>query len=343
MKSIVAIFSAVCLFVAAGLISPVQAQDQDARSEAIMAYNNARELAQNRQFVDAIEMYREARSLAASPDCEGCEDIVQFVDQQLPRVYYNRAGVAFEEFRSQRSEEAAMRAIEYFQEAQAAGEEFGDQEVARTARSVVPQLYYNLSLLQYSQGDNDGAIASLDQAIELNPNYTLAYYQKALTVKQAGGDLEEVMRWFDRAAEVGQAAGDTQNANRARTRGGEELLYHAVLEKDANRMSRALNLLQRAQQYIPNDPNVHYRMAEVYNNLGNHNQAVASANRALELASGGVAEMARFHFELGIAYKGLENKERACQSFENAAYGEFQEPARYELEYELKCEGYAAR
>lgn len=317
-------------------------EEQDARTEAVMAYNNAQELAQNEDFVDAIEIYREALSIAQSPECEGCEDIVELVQNQVPRVYFSRATDAFERFRNDRSAEAADQAIQYFQEAADAGEEFGDTQVRDRSRAVIPQVYYNKSLVEYNMEDYSAAIESLDRAIELNENYTLAYYQKAIVLNNADADLEEVIEWFDRAIEVGESVGDSENVARAQRRAGAELLYQGVQRMDEDRMADALRMLDRAQQYIPQDADLHYRFAEVYNNRGSYNQAIEHANRALELESGGVSERAKIHFELGIAYKGLENVDQACTAFENAAYGDFRDPALHELEFELECEGYAS-
>jgi hypothetical protein len=50
--------------------------------------------------------------------------------------------------------------------------------------------------------------------------------------------------------------------------------------------------------------------------------------------------MAKIYFELGMAYKGLGQKENACSAFENARYGDFTDPANHELQFELKCEGH---
>jgi len=315
---------------------------QDVRTEAVMAFNNARELAENRDYLDAIELYREALELASSADCEDCEDIMERVETQIPRVYFTRASDSFQAFRQDQSTDGADQAVEYFEEAGQAGEEFGDDEVRDRSRAVIPQIYYNKSLVQYRQEDHEAAIESLDRAIELNENYTLAYYQKAIVLNNAGRDLEEVLEWFDNAIEVGESVGDSENVQRAQRRAGGELVYQSVQRMDEERYADALRMLERAEAYIPNNVDLHYRYAEVFNNRGNYDRAIEHANRALELESGGVADRAKIYYELGLAYKGQDNVDQACNAFEEAAYGDFRDPALHEMEYELECEGFAA-
>jgi len=316
---------------------------QEARREATMAYNNARELVSDNQFNEGIELYREALSVSQSPACEDCGDITELVRGQLPRVYFARASNAFQQFRNQQSTSAADRAIEYFNEASEVGSEFGDDQVAQRSRAVIPQIYYNKSLLQYRQEDFSGALQSLERAVELNSNYTLAYYQKGIVLVNSDASLDETIAAFDQAIEVGQRVGDQENVNRARNRAGAELLYRAVEHIEGNRMGQALQMLNRAQNYTPNSANMHYRFAEVHNNRGDYNRAIEHANRALEYETGGVTDRAKIYFELGMAYKALDQVSNACGAFEDAAYGDFRGPAMHELEHELECEGYASR
>ncbi len=344
MKSLRSLFTTtvIALFAITGFATEAKAQE-DGRTEAVLAYNNARELAEARQFVDAIEMYREALEIAQSPDCEECEDIAGFVNEQLPRVYFQRGASAFETFRNERSIEAANQAIEYFQEAAEVADEFNSEQVSTRARGVIPQIYYNRSLVEYNEENHDQALESLQAAIDLNENYTLAYYQRGIVLNnRTNPNLDDVITAFDEAIEVGERVGDSENVGRAQRRAGSELVYRAAQSIEAEQIGQALQYLQRAENYTPNSVDLHYRFAEAYNNRGNYSQAIEHANRALELEGGSVTDRAKIYFELGLAYKGQEQIDQACDAFENAAYGDFQDPAMHELEHELECDGYAA-
>lgn len=320
-------------------------QAQEARTQATTTYNNALELAENQNFQDAIELYREALELASSPECEGCEDLAERANSQIPRVYYSRATHAFEQFKNEQSVEAISNAIEYFQDAQEAGGEYGDNQVRDRSGAVIPQLYYQKSLVQYKTEDHEGAIESLDNAIELNGNYTLAYYQKAIVLNNMDGvALDEVLNAFDTAIEVGERVGDSQNVSRAQRRARAELVYQGVQRLENNQRQEAIRLLTQAAEYEPNNADVNYRLAQAYNEQNNWQEAATYANRALQNETGGVADQAKIYFELGVAYQGQGSsmKDQACTAFENAAYGSFRDPAQHKLEYELECEGYAS-
>ncbi|MEX0770111.1 MAG: tetratricopeptide repeat protein [Balneolaceae bacterium] len=345
MKFMSRIFTCTFSFLMVVALSTDLLQGQNVKTEATRAYNNALELAQNQNFIDAIDLYMEARELATSPDCEDCSELAQMATNQIPRVHYSRASHAFQQFQQSKSVEAVDDAIEYFQDAQEAGEEFGDDQVRDRSRSVIPQLYYNKSLVQYNSGNHEGALESLNRAIELNANYTLAYYQRGIVLNNTDGvSLEEAIDAFDQAIEVGERVGDSENVGRAQRRVRAELVYQAVQRMDNNQRTQAIELLHRAEEYQPNHVDVNYRLAQVYNERGNWEQAATYANRALQQETGGVADRAKIYFELGLAYQGqgTSMKQQACNAFENAAYGEFQGPAHHKLEYELECEGYAS-
>jgi len=345
MNSVSQILTCTALFLIAMLSSANILQAQEARTKATRAYNNALELAQNQNFLDAIDMYKEALEMASASICEDCADLAEMANNQIPRVYYSRATHAFQQFKNDKSVESINNTIEYFHEAQEAGEEYGDDQVRDRSRSVLPQLNYQKSLVQYKNENYEGALESLDRAIELNSNYTLAYYQKGIVLNKSNTvGLEEVLEAFDKAIEVGERVGDSENVARSKRRARAELLYHGVQQMDNNQRTQALELLHRAEEYEPENVDVNYRLAQVYNERGNWQEAEKYANRSLEYESGGVADRAKIYFELGLAYQGQGSgtKQQACNAFENAAYGDFKDPALHKLEYELECEGYAS-
>jgi tetratricopeptide (TPR) repeat protein len=184
---------------------------------------------------------------------------------------------------------------------------------------------------------------SLDTAIELNPNYPTAFYQRAIVhKKQFPNQTDQTFEYYDQAIELAERLGDNRTLNNARTGAAEELIYRANNLKENNNYSRAVELLNMVFKYDPDNADAHYRLAEVHNLQRNYNRAIEHANQALEYETGGVTEKAKIYFELGTAYKALEQNGNACSAFENANYGEFSDPASHELEFVLECEGYSS-
>ncbi|HKL14704.1 MAG TPA: tetratricopeptide repeat protein [Balneolaceae bacterium] len=340
MKSFSKILPALLLFaMILGLSQQVLAQD--ARGEAITLYNQAQELAGSNELEDAIATYRDALEIA---DSNELQDISDRIRTNLARVYYTRASRAFQQFQQQRSIEAVNTAISYFEEAQDAGEEFNDEQVVQQTTRAIPQLHYLKSTIQFRNENYEAAMTSLDRAIELNSNYATAYYQRAIVhKKQFPNQTEQTFEYYDQAIELAEQLGDNRTLNNARTGAAQELIFRANNQKENDNYSQALELLNRVSNYDSQNADAHYRLAEVHNLQGNYSRAIEHANQALEFESGGVTEKAKIYFELGTAYKALDQVGNACSAFENANYGEFSGPASHELEFVLECEGYTSR
>lgn len=340
MKSYSKILPVLLLFaMILGFTQQVAAQEE-ARGEAVTLYNQAQELAGSGELEDAIATYRDALEVA---DDNELQDISERIRSSIARVYYTRASRAFQQFQQQKNLEAANQAIEYFEEAQEAGEEFNDDQVVQQTSGAIPQLYYLKSTIQYRNENYDAAMESLDTAIDLNPNYPTAHYQRAIVhKKQYPNETEQTFEYYDKAIELAEQVGDNRTLNNARTGAAEELIYRANNLKENDDYNGALELLNRVSQYDSENEDAYYRLAEVHNLLGNYNEAIQNANQALEYETGGVTEQAKVYYELGTAYKGLDQNGNACSAFENANYGEFSDPASHELEFVLECEGYSS-
>lgn len=340
MKSYSLLLPILLFFTIALGITHNAAAQEDMRGEAVTLYNEAQELASANEFQDAIDTYRAALDLAEDNELE---DISERIRGRLARVYYTRASRSFQQYQQEKSIEAANEAIGHFESAKEAGEEFNDDQVVQQTNRALPQLYYLKSTIQYREENYDAAMESLDTALELNPNYPTAHYQRAVVYKkQNPEDIEQTLEYYDRAIELAEETGDTRTLNNASEGAAEELVYRANNHKEEENFSRAIELLNRVENYDPESEDAQYRLAEVHNLNGNHETAIQHANRALELESGGVTDKAKIYFELGVAYKALEQEGNACEAFENANYGDFSEPASHELQFELECEGYSS-
>jgi len=316
-----------------------QAQE-DARAEAIQLYNQAQELAGDRDFSGAIDLFRDALEIARE---NNIDDIVELVEGNLPQVARSRASAAYSQYQSERTLESINSSIRHFDAAREIGEEFNNQEVSQWATAAIPQLYYIRSVLHFRADNHSDAVEDLNTAMGLNANYAVAYYQKGIVMKAMHPDnLDMFMPWYDQAIEVAQRINDTRTLNNARNSARDELIFRAVNLADQRQYSRAIELLEKVESYDPSSATAHYRLAEIHNNRGNWDAAIRHANRSLELETGGVTDRAKIYFELGTAYKGKGDKENACSAFENARFGDFTEPANHELQFELRCEGHTA-
>ena len=338
MKSLNKIASVLAVSILMFGMAEISIAQDDNRAEAIQLYNNAQELAGSGDFDGSIDLYREALGIARDSQLD---DIVELVEESLPRIYQQRASNAYRGYQNNRTIESANQALDYFKESKEAAEEFGDDQIAQQAENAIPQLYYVRSVLQFRADNYEAAIEDLDTAIELNPNYATAYYQRAIVMKQIDEtNIEGFLNWFDQAIEVAERTNNNQVLNNARNGARDELIYRAVNLAEERNFNRAVELLNRVEQYDPNYYDTYYRLSEISNERGNWSDGERHARRALELHTGGVADKAKIYFELGTSLKGQGEVEGACSAFEEARHGDFTDPANHELQFELKCEGH---
>ncbi len=316
-----------------GLSTGALAQD---RGAAVQAFNKALEYAKAEQYQQAIDMYNQAIAQAEQLGEEG-SDIVDRSENQLPSMYYQLALTKYKQFQKDKSLNSLETAIESFNQAGQMSSEYGNDNIAQKTEQVITQLLYTKSILQFRSKDFSGALASLDQAIQRNPNYAKAYYQRGLVVKNQGGELDEVLNWFNQAMEVGQKVNDNQIVRKAREAARDELIYRGSQNIQDKRYQDAIDLLERALTYDEQSADAHYRLAEAYNKRAQWDQAIEHAQKSLEFETGGRTDKAKIYFELGTAYKNKANTSEACKAFANAAYGSFKSPAEHQMEFELKC------
>lgn len=340
MKSFQTFLSISLAFVMAVGITVASHAQGDPHQEAVNLYNEGQELASSGDYDNAIAMFREALEIAEENQLD---EIVGHVTQQLPQVYQSRASSAYQTYQSERTIETLNGALEAFQETEEVAGEFGNDQIAQRAAGVIPQLYYVRGVLEYRQENYESSLEDLDTALEMNSNLASAYYQKAVVLKRINPeDIETALEWYDQAIEVAEQNNDNRTLQNARNSARDELIYRAANLKDQREFDRAIELLNRAEQYDPTSADAQYRLAEVYNLRSNWDAALEHATQALEYEGGGVTDKAKIYYELGTAYKGKGDKENACNAYENAAYGDFSDPANHEMQFVLKCEGHTA-
>ncbi len=278
-------------------------------------------------FQAAIEKFKETIVIADEVGSEA-NDIRERAVGQIPRLAFMHAA----QFVRERDLEGAVDA---FQEAARLAESYGDEQIMRRSRGNLPALHLNLGNQLFRDEQNEAALEQYRKAIELNPSYISAYYQKALVYRRTG-DLDNALENFDISIDLAREAGEQDNLERSQRAARDYLVFLASEQIDEEYFNRALDLLNRAAGY-GESASMHYRFAEVYNNQRRYSDARTSAERALELETGGRLDRARIYFELGLAHKGLENTQAACSAFRNAMVGDFRSPAEHEIEHELNC------
>ena len=303
----------------------IQAQS---REDAITKFNEGFALFNEQgDFVGAIEKFKETIVIADEVGAEA-NDIRERAVGQIPRLAFMNAAQYVRERNLQ-------EAVNAFEEAIRLAETYDDEQTLRRVRGNLPPLHLNIGNQYFRNERNEEALEQYRRAIELNPSYVSAYYQKGLVYRRLN-DIDRALENFDVSIDLAREADDQESVERSQRAARDYLVFLASEQIDEEYFSRALDLLNRAAGY-GESASLHYRFAEVYNNQRRYSDALTSAQRALELETGGRADRARIYFELGLAHKGLENTQAACDAFRNAMVGDFRSPAEHEIEHELNC------
>lgn len=276
----------------------------------------------------AIEKFEETIELADQVGSEA-DDIRERAVGQIPRLAFMHAA---QHVRDGQLENA----INSFQQAEEYAEKYDDEQILKRVRGNMPALHLNLGNKYYRDERNEEAIEQYEKAIELNPSYVSAYYQMGLVYRRYD-EMEQALEHFDTSIELAREEGNQEHVDRAQRAARDYLVHRASEQIEEENYNRALDLLNRASGY-GESASMHYRFAEAYNLLERFDEALNSAQRALELDDGGRTDLARVYFEIGMAHKGLGNTQEACDALDNALYGDFRAPAEHQIEHELECD-----
>jgi serine/threonine protein kinase/Flp pilus assembly protein TadD len=161
---------------------------------------------------------------------------------------------------------------------------------------------------RYARGDNEQAIRLFKNAIELDPNYTLAYAGLGDCYAQKAGRFVATTSWFDSAIAVSNHAIslDPECAEAYKAL-GLVYLFRGWLQQSLIANKKALEL----------NPNYHPALgnyAWLYYHLGDLENAYFWANKALLLDPSGPIS----HIEIGVVHRTLGNYRKAERFFKQA-------------------------
>ena len=140
------------------------------------------------------------------------------------------------------------------------------------------------------------------------------------------------------AIETGLMTNNNRVTETAESTARDFFLVRAVRAKGEENYDQAIQLLSTSIIYDESFPETHFLFASIYNEQSRFNDAVNSGQRALALLNGDRNETAKIYFELGKAFAGLGNINQACAALRDAAHGNYEASANYQIEHVLKCQ-----
>ncbi len=310
-----------------GILFGTKATYSQTLEEATNAYNAGVELAAT-DMPKAIESLLRAADIAekAGPDAE---QIMIISRQQIPALQYNHATNLYKE-------KKVDEAIINFELAEEYAVKFNDEGIQAKAVNLLPKLYRVKGNEEYKAANYKDAMVSLDKALEYDPDFAGAWLSKGLVYNKQNenASMQEAM---DKAIETGLKINDEKTVEQASKFMGDNLLGAANAAFKKNDFNGAIAILDESTKYADNNPEAYYLYALAYNKLSKWDEAIASAQKGIELDGATADKQARFFFEMGMAQAGKGATNDACASFKKAAKGQFTESANYQIKTVLKC------
>ncbi len=155
---------------------------------------------------------------------------------------------------------------------------------------------------KHAMGDELGAIPNYQRAVELDPNFAMAYarlgavYNNMQQTQLSEANRQKAFELRDRASER------------------EKLYITSHYYVDSGQLDKGITALELYRQTYPRDPIPFTNLANVYNTLGQFDNALQNAKQAVELAPDGLSG----YENLALAYIGLNRLDEARATLNTA-------------------------
>ncbi|MFO7616779.1 MAG: tetratricopeptide repeat protein [Bacteroidales bacterium] len=308
-------------FLLMGFGATLSAQDL---AEATKIYNSALPLIKN-DPAGAIKSLNDCIAVCVTVGSEA-DSVKAAAQDKLPGAYFNLGN-------NQATAKELDKALESFNLAVKYGKEFNTPEVVTRSSSALARIHYMQANSFLNAKDAEKAQASINKALELEPQNATAWLIQAFIYRDAENDEE-----FEKA--IDSSSSFSKNPNEFRQAQQAGLKYFLVKGSklvNGNKHEAGAAALEKAVKFDQTSKDAMFFLAKAYNGLSNWDKAIEAANKGIELEEDTPEKEAKFFFEIGTAQKGKGDTSAACDSFKKAMVGQFTETAKYEIEVVLKC------
>ena len=172
----------------------------------------------------------------------------------------------------------------------------------------------------YQSNRIEDAISFLDKAIELNPHYDFAYYNKGLSLSTLGKD-EEAIREYDKAIEINPYY-------------VEAFVNKGLSLYNLGRYEEAIREYDKAIEINPKEDKSYYNKGNSLHNLGRYEEAIREYDKAIEINPDNINAFLGKSFSLLL----LERNNEAKQLIDKVLEMEPQNEIAMELEKQISKE-----
>lgn len=304
---------------------------------AMMAYSQTKDDVHNTYTQGAQaykgENYDEAIN-AFSKCLEMCEKVAETDDYKnkiipiYPNLFYLSA-------RNIYKEKKYTDAIARLKEAKEIAAKYEDEKTTAKVDKLLVQAFSKQGSKMFQVADYDSSIRCFNSAIELNPDYTIAYYGKGMAYK-AKDDFESMKESFDLLIEKGEEG--NKNIAKAKQTIKTHYTNSGIMALNESNYENAIENLTAALDYDDQDLGNYHLIAYANNKLENFDATIEICNKAIEIAGESQSEtISDIYFELGEASKNIGDNATACDAFSKVTMGKKVDNAKHQSENILRC------
>ena len=205
---------------------------------------------------------------------------------------------------------------------------------------VQEQIGERLVQLARTQGNNaieeernEDVVYHFEKGIEFAPDEAYFYYGKGLGYLRLE-DEENGIEMMLEAISVGEETGDQRTVGMTTERIRQEYISRASQALSNDNPGDAIDALDTLEEYVDPNANAFFYRGMALFELGDYEDAIAAAQEGLNLHDGGRSSAAKFHFVIAESQFNLGNTEEACETFEDAAFGDYSSRSQHYLENE---------
>lgn len=227
-------------------------------------------------------------------------------------------------------------AIDRFEEALEVAQQLELDDIVEKIRSNMTNSLKRAGSAELKEENNEAALDYFGQALEYVEDDPSVYHNRGIAYFRMDS-TDAALESMQQAIEVGEEEGNSRVAELATERVRGHFLNIASQALNADELSEsqiqtALDALDEMEDYVdPNAESLFYRSLALYEGE-NFQDAIETAQQGLDMHDGSRSDAAKYYFVIGESQMESGSEAEACQTFENATYGDYQDRAEHYLE-----------
>ena len=214
---------------------------------------------------------------------------------------------------------------------------YTDDNIKKLAETQLTSLYTNKGISLQKAESSDSAIMFLDKALNLDKEQNKALFYKGLAYKKKGDNVK-MQENMELAIAAATKTNDTTMIKASKKVIGQYLYLEGKSANTKKMYAEAVTNLNNAINYEYKSKDVYYYLAKSYNPLKKYDEAIESANTGILLEEQNDEKLARFYFEIAMAFESKKDTLNACINYKKSAFGAFAKYSHDKIKLVLKCQ-----